>query len=69
MRATIDLAHALGLEVVAEGVENEGTRRLLEQMGVDRAQGYCIARPMPPSQLVHWYQMELSQPPHLRDAA
>ena len=56
VRATIELAHAFGLDVVAEGVENEGTRRLLEQMGVDRAQGYCIARPMPPSQLVWWCQ-------------
>ena len=60
VRATIELAHALGLDVVAEGVENVATLRLLEEMGCDRAQGYYIARPMPPSQLVPWCQTQLS---------
>jgi predicted signal transduction protein with EAL and GGDEF domain len=69
VRATIELAHALGLEVVAEGVENEATLRLLELMGSDRAQGYGIARPMPPSQLARWYQTRLSQPAALLRAA
>ncbi|MGI9147391.1 MAG: EAL domain-containing protein [Chloroflexota bacterium] len=62
VRATIDVAHALGLDVVAEGVENEPTLRLLEQMGADRAQGFFIARPMPPSQLTLWYHMQSVQP-------
>ena len=60
VRATIELAHALGLDVVAEGVENSATLRLLEEMGCDRAQGHHIARPMPPSQLVPWCQTQLS---------
>ena len=54
VRATIDLAHSLGLAVVAEGVEDVATLRLLADMGSDRAQGYYIARPLPPTQLVWW---------------
>jgi diguanylate cyclase (GGDEF)-like protein/PAS domain S-box-containing protein len=69
VRATIELAHSLGLDVVAEGVENAATLRLLEDMGSDRAQGYYLARPMPPSQLVRWCQTELSQPAVLYPAA
>jgi diguanylate cyclase (GGDEF)-like protein/PAS domain S-box-containing protein len=69
VRATIELAHALGLDVVAEGVENEATLRLLEEMGSDRAQGYWIARPMPPSQLARWHQTQLGQPARLLRAA
>jgi diguanylate cyclase (GGDEF)-like protein/PAS domain S-box-containing protein len=60
VRATIALAHALGLDVVAEGVENGATLRLLAEMGCDRAQGFHIARPMPPTQLVPWCQRQLS---------
>ena len=51
VRATIDLGHVLGLTVVAEGVEDEETRSLLCGLGVDRLQGYAIARPMPASDL------------------
>jgi diguanylate cyclase (GGDEF)-like protein/PAS domain S-box-containing protein len=68
VRATIDLAHALGLDVVAEGVENSATLRLLQEMGSDRVQGFFIARPMPPSQLARWSQTRLSQPAVLRAA-
>jgi diguanylate cyclase (GGDEF)-like protein/PAS domain S-box-containing protein len=56
VRATIDLSHSLGLEVVAEGVEDEAILQLLVEMGSDRAQGYHIARPMPPTELVRWCQ-------------
>lgn len=51
----IGLAHGLGLHVVAEGVENEQTLDLLEQMGSDRAQGYWIARAMPTADLPAWF--------------
>ncbi len=54
VRSAIDLAHSLGLEVVAEGVEDRTTWRLLEARGCDRVQGYWIARPMPADQLVLW---------------
>jgi diguanylate cyclase (GGDEF)-like protein len=49
VRATIQLAHALGLVVVAEGVEEGSTLDLLEAMGCDLAQGYHIGRPAPAS--------------------
>ena len=44
--ATVILAHKLGLEVVAEGVETETQRRLLQDMRCEILQGYLIARPM-----------------------
>ena len=47
VRSTIDLAHALEMEVTAEGVENAATLALLRTMGCDLIQGYFIARPMP----------------------
>ena len=48
VRMVIDLAHTLGMKVVAEGVESEGQVALLEQMGCDMAQGFHFARPLPP---------------------
>lgn len=52
VRSTIDLAHELGLKVVAEGVEAPETLALLRAMGCDYAQGYLIGRPMPAADLV-----------------
>jgi EAL domain-containing protein (putative c-di-GMP-specific phosphodiesterase class I) len=48
VHSTIDLAHNLGLRVVAEGVESEGAWRRLETLGCDFAQGYHLSRPLPP---------------------
>ena len=48
VRSTIDLAHNLGLRVVAEGVESEDAWRQLEELGCDFAQGYYLSRPLPP---------------------
>ncbi len=45
VRSTIDLAHGLGMEVVAEGVETPAAFALLAQMRCDHAQGYLVARP------------------------
>jgi diguanylate cyclase len=42
--ASIDLAHSLGLRVVAEGVEDEATLSALADFGADQAQGFFIAR-------------------------
>ncbi len=50
VRATIELGHALGLRVVAEGIEDKGTLSLLAEMGCDMAQGFFIARPAPADQ-------------------
>jgi EAL domain-containing protein (putative c-di-GMP-specific phosphodiesterase class I)/GGDEF domain-containing protein len=47
VRAAVNLAHSLGLQVVAEGVEQQDALELLAAMGCDLAQGYLIARPMP----------------------
>jgi diguanylate cyclase (GGDEF)-like protein len=51
---TAALAHALGLRLVAEGVEDEATCRMLAQLGCDIAQGYAIARPMPVHGFLQW---------------
>ncbi|MGB5261749.1 MAG: bifunctional diguanylate cyclase/phosphodiesterase [Gammaproteobacteria bacterium] len=47
VRSTIDLAHNLGLETVAEGVETEEVLTALGEMGCDMAQGFLISRPLP----------------------
>ena len=51
VKSTIDLAHSLGLKIVAEGVETAEALAVLSGMGCDMAQGYFIARPMPLAQL------------------
>jgi diguanylate cyclase len=47
VRATVELGHALGLLVVAEGIETLATLELLSLLGCDRAQGYFTGRPVP----------------------
>jgi diguanylate cyclase (GGDEF)-like protein len=51
VRSTIDLAHALGLRVVAEGVEDEASLQLLVGLACDLVQGYLISRPAPADEL------------------
>ena len=50
----IDLAHGLGLTVTAEGVETEEQLMLLRELGCDVAQGYFVAKPLDPDQLIPW---------------
>jgi EAL domain-containing protein (putative c-di-GMP-specific phosphodiesterase class I) len=52
--AVIKLAHALGLAVVAEGVETDGQREILRSLGCDELQGFFFARPMPADVLGEW---------------
>ena len=52
--ATIAMAHALGAQVITEGVETEAQRALLQRMGCDMIQGYLIAKPMPLDKLIEW---------------
>jgi EAL domain-containing protein (putative c-di-GMP-specific phosphodiesterase class I)/GGDEF domain-containing protein len=47
VRSSIDLAHALEMDVTAEGIETPEALALLQVMGCDRIQGYLVARPMP----------------------
>jgi diguanylate cyclase (GGDEF)-like protein len=53
-RSIIELAHNLGLRVVAEGVEDELTRDLLAEMGCDKLQGFLVSRPLPDDRLETW---------------
>ncbi len=52
----ISLAHTLNLRVVAEGVETESQREVLQQMGCDEIQGYLISPPLPTTQFSTWMQ-------------
>ena len=54
VRSTIDLAHNLGLKVVAEGVENQDTWELLTMLGCDTSQGYFMSKPQPADRLMRW---------------
>ncbi len=54
VRSSIELAHNLGMFVVAEGVEDEATLRWLRRNGCDLVQGYHISRPQPPEKLRQW---------------
>jgi diguanylate cyclase (GGDEF)-like protein len=54
VRSTIDLAHGLGLTVVAEGVENAQVWELLRELACDEAQGFHMGRPMPAAEFARW---------------
>ena len=56
VRATLSMARALGLEVVAEGVEIPPQRAFLEAEGCDHLQGWLIARPMDAATFEHWWR-------------
>jgi len=54
VRSTIDLAHNMGLVVVAEGVEDEATLERLRTLGCDMVQGFFLSRPLAADQVVAW---------------
>ena len=54
VRSTIDLAHGLGLTVVAEGVENAQVWQLLRDQACDEAQGFHMSRPLPSGEFISW---------------
>ena len=62
VRAAVSLAHSLGLQVVAEGVEQQAALELLRAMGCDLAQGYLIARPMPLADLAAYLGKRAMEP-------
>ena len=52
--STIELAHNLGLRMVAEGVETSAAYMKLTRLGCDQAQGYFMSRPVPAAELDNW---------------
>ena len=54
VRSTVELAHSLGLILVAEGIETEEHQATLRELSCDIGQGYHIARPMPGPDLLNW---------------
>ncbi|MEV6970545.1 EAL domain-containing protein, partial [Hamadaea sp. NPDC051192] len=65
VRSTVELARALGLRAVAEGVENEYTRQMLAGTGCTLAQGFLMARPMPGDMIPAWLAHHTAhQPAH-----
>ncbi|MEK8026415.1 putative bifunctional diguanylate cyclase/phosphodiesterase [Pseudaquabacterium rugosum] len=65
VEAVVRLAHALGLHVLAEGVETPAQRQVLVQLGCDELQGYLFARPVAGETLTRWAVGE-DCPPALR---
>ncbi len=60
VRSVIDLAANLGLQTVAEGVEDAATWEQLTALGCDSAQGYFLARPMDAERFDQWHAMHLA---------
>ncbi|HET6655095.1 MAG TPA: bifunctional diguanylate cyclase/phosphodiesterase [Gammaproteobacteria bacterium] len=58
VRSTIELAHAMGLKVVAEGVEDADTVRMLARFGCDTAQGYLVSKPIPADEVTAMLQLD-----------
>jgi diguanylate cyclase (GGDEF)-like protein len=63
VKAIIALGHSLGLEVIAEGVEDQDQARYLHSMQCDVIQGYLISRPLPVDEMTHF--LASFHPPHL----
>src|SRR4051794_21541017 len=65
VKSTIDLGHNLGLEVVAEGVEDNSVYDQLAALGCDYAQGYFLSRPLSPEKMTVWLEAfsEAEAPP------
>jgi EAL domain-containing protein (putative c-di-GMP-specific phosphodiesterase class I) len=67
VRSTIELGHAMGLRIVAEGIEDRATLDLLFRLGCDVAQGYFISRPKPATELVFRPQFSGARLPNALD--
>jgi diguanylate cyclase (GGDEF)-like protein len=61
VESTINLAHSLGLRMVAEGVEDKPTYNELSRFGCDQIQGFYISRPVPAAELDHWMSQRVVQ--------
>ncbi len=56
VRSTIDLAHNMGMTVVAEGVESEAHMQILRDLGCDLCQGFYLTEPLPIDDLTEWFE-------------
>jgi EAL domain-containing protein (putative c-di-GMP-specific phosphodiesterase class I) len=56
VRSVIELAHALNMDVIAEGVETEAIARHLHELGTEHLQGYFISKPLSPADLLEWLE-------------
>jgi EAL domain-containing protein (putative c-di-GMP-specific phosphodiesterase class I) len=56
VKSTIDLAHALNLEVIAEGIETVQQAAILQRLGCDYAQGYLYSRPIAMEKVAGWFK-------------
>ncbi len=62
IKSIIDLAHNLGLHVIAEGVESAAIQKIVADLGCDLAQGYHISRPLTGDKIVPWlHEWQASQ--------
>jgi EAL domain-containing protein (putative c-di-GMP-specific phosphodiesterase class I) len=64
VRSTIHLGHDLGMQVIAEGVEDAGTLEQLASLGCDLIQGYHVSRPLPADAFTEWLIDRLGSPGH-----
>jgi diguanylate cyclase (GGDEF)-like protein len=64
VRSTINLGHDLGLNVIAEGVEDRSTLDQLAVLGCDLAQGYHVSKPMPADAFNNWLTETAPHPPN-----
>ncbi|MFI8938828.1 putative bifunctional diguanylate cyclase/phosphodiesterase [Streptomyces syringium] len=69
VRCTLDLAHSLGLVVVAEGVEDDETWERLRDLGCDAVQGWLVAAAMPPDETTAWLRLRSESGWHREDEA
>ena len=63
VRSTIDLAHTLGLTVVAEGIENQAILAQLHDLKCDEGQGYHMSKPLPVDAFIDWVARWQARPP------
>jgi EAL domain-containing protein (putative c-di-GMP-specific phosphodiesterase class I) len=61
VRAIVEMSHALGLHVVAEGVSSEGLRSRVVELGCDLSQGFLWAKPMPAAEFAAWWRLALER--------
>ncbi|MDP5041224.1 MAG: EAL domain-containing protein, partial [Paraglaciecola sp.] len=61
VQTVLKLAKSFGMDVVAEGVENQATLTLLQEWGCEYAQGYHICKPIAVSALIDWYHTHIDQ--------